>query len=151
MAELLYCFSDRAWINEVRHLCGNPYLRRMKYHLLLLLLCASSLIFSQEATIKTDKELYNYNDLIEVTTEINARCDSFNLPDEYPGFRRVGDITKTSMLVYEKEGEDLYSLKHEFQLVAEEKGRLKIAGPIYFIGGQQYQADKITVEILNED
>ena len=45
----------------------------------------------------------------------------------------------------------MYFLKHEFQLVAEEKGMLEIPGPVYYIDGKEYQAEALKVEIMNED
>jgi hypothetical protein len=123
----------------------------MKTLSLLILLCLSTLIYSQEASIKTDKESYSYNDLIKVTAEINTKCDSFNLPNEYPGFRRVSKITKTSTLATSEDGTESFFVRHDFKLVAEQKGKLEIRGPVYFIDGKKYQAKPISIEILKEE
>lgn len=123
----------------------------MKYVSLSILLLSSSFVFSQKAVIKTNKESYKYNALIEVNANIDVRCDSFNLPGEFPGFRRVGDITKTSTLSTDDEGNESFTMKHSFLLVAEEKGKLEIQGPVYYIDGREYQAEALKIEVMNED
>ena len=122
----------------------------MKILLLSTALLISSIIsFGQEAKVTTDKEEYKFDEIIEVTFELNAEYDSIDLPD-FEGFKLIGGPTKSSSVSIQN-GEKTISESRTYRLRPLKSGRLKINSPTYFIDGDRIKGKpaKINVDPSN--
>jgi len=109
------------------------------------LLISSFVSFGQEAAVTTDKEQYKFDEIIEVTFELNAKYDSLDLPD-FKGFKVIGGPTKSSSTSI-KFGDTTISARRTYQLRPIESGRLKIYSPTYFIDGNRIEAKPAQVNV----
>jgi len=118
----------------------------MKNILLTTTLLISNIIsFSQEAKVITDKEKYKFEEIIEVTFELNAEYDSTNLPD-FKGLKLIGGPTKKSSVSVQS-GEKTISTSRTYKLRPVKSGRLKINTLIYFIDGKRIKGKPTKIEV----
>lgn len=117
----------------------------MKNLLTTALLVSSSTILSQEARVTTDKEYYKFDEIIEVTFELNAKYDSIDLPD-LEGFKLIGGPSKNSSVSIQN-GEKTIRESRTYRLRPIESGRLKINSPTYFIDGKRIKGKPAKVKV----
>lgn len=110
-----------------------------------ILISSSAAIFGQEAKVITDKEKYKFDEIIEVTFELNAKYDSIDLP-EFEGFKIIGGPAKNSSISIQN-GEKTISESRIYKLRPIESGRLKIKSPSYFIDEQEFKGKPAKIEI----
>ena len=105
----------------------------------------STAIFSQTAKITTDKEKYKFDEIIEVTFDLNAKYDSIDLPD-FEGFQVISGPNKSSSVSIQN-GEKTVSESTTYRLRPLESGWLKINSPAYFIDGKKIRGKSAKIQV----
>lgn len=109
------------------------------------LIFSSAAIFGQEAKVKTDKEKYKFDEVIEVTFELNAKYDSISLP-EFEGFKLINGPTKSSSYSVNN-GKETIVESRMYELRPLQSGRLNIYSPTYFIDGKTIKGEPVEINV----
>jgi hypothetical protein len=101
--------------------------------------------FGQEAKVTTDKEEYKYDEIIELTFELNAKFDSIHFPD-LEGFKIISGPNKSSSVSIQN-GVTTESETRTFRLRPLESGRLKINSPTFYKDGKEIKGKAIKIKV----
>lgn len=119
---------------------------KMKTLILTAILTISNLlIFGQVATVETDKELYEFEEIIEATFKLNAKFDSLILP-EFVGLQFAEGPTKGSVFS-RQDGETTITESRIFKFRPTQSGELIIPTLTYYIDGQSFEGDPIKIDV----
>lgn len=101
--------------------------------------------FGQEAKVTTDKEEYKFDEIIELTFELNAKFDSIDIPD-LEGFKIISGPNKSSSVSIQN-GVTTESETRTFRLRPIESGRLKINSPTFYVDGKEIKGKAIKIKV----
>lgn len=121
--------------------------------LTLLFIISLATIYSQEVKLTIDKYEYQFDEIIEITYEVDSLIDSIVVPD-YDNFKVVSGPFKsiTSSVI---NGVKSSSSKISFKLRPLKSGELTIESPIFIVDEKNIKAKSVIVNIapsnLTED
>lgn len=107
----------------------------------------------QEVKILTDKEIYKFDEKIEVKIEINIEVDSVELID-YPNFshfKMIEGPKKSNKISSMLNEETAFIYKRTYILRPEKLGKLKIVSPTFYSKGKKIESIEKYVEITDSE
>lgn len=108
-------------------------------------LFSTAYTFGQEAKVTTDKEEYKFDEIIELTFELNAKSDSIDIPD-LENFKIISGPNKSSTFSIQN-GVTTESETRTYRVRPLESGRLKINSPTFFKDGKEIKGKSIKIKI----
>ncbi|MBU9064581.1 BatD family protein [Phocaeicola vulgatus] len=108
-------------------------------------LISTAYSFGQEANVSTDKEEYKFDEIIELTFELNAKFDSIDIPD-LEDFKIISGPNKSSSVSIQN-GVTTEMETRTFRLRPIESGRLKINSPIFYKDGKEIKGKSIKIKV----
>lgn len=122
-----------------------------------LFLLVGVLGFGQEVQLLTDKDLYKFDEIIEVKIEINIEVDSVELID-YPNFinfKMIDSPKKYNSFSSMLNENTSFFYKRTYMLRPEKIGKLKLESPSFYSNGKKIESIEKYIEItdgeLNEE
>ena len=95
--------------------------------------------------MSTDKEEYKFDEIIELTFELNAKFDSIDIPD-LEDFKIISGPNKSSSVSIQN-GVTTEMETRTFRLRPIESGRLKINSPIFYKDGKEIKGKSIKIKV----
>ena len=101
--------------------------------------------YGQESKVRTDKAEYKFDEIIELTFELNAKFDSIDIPD-LESFNIISGPNKSSSVSVQN-GIKTESETRTYRLRPIESGRLKISSPIFYKDGKEIKGKAIKIKV----
>lgn len=130
-------------------ICKANYLTKVETRMKLLItsifLISIGYGYGQEAKVSTDKAEYKFDEIIELTFEVNAKFDSIDIPD-FEGFKIIGGPSKSSS-VSVKNGVRTENETRTYRLRPNESGQLNINSPTFYKDGKEIKGKAVKVKV----
>ena len=101
--------------------------------------------FGQEVKITTDKEAYKFDEIIELTFELNAKYDSIDIP-ELKRFKIVSGPNKSSSVSIQNEIRTERE-RLTYRLRPLKSGQVKISSPTFYKNGKELKGKSIKIKV----